>query len=236
MKVEKVEPKKTKKRKKINIKSYIRDFLLFVDKNILKTTGILIIVTLLLVAVSLQPMVISAMAEECEGSCRDGVTILSGMSIKLQMLLLTGVAGIVPYIFAPVIGLFVYIMNAVSDFAYGIKAYGYLAGIGMGIVPLILNILSICIITALGMYICRKVTIGYRISNIKNMNFTNFRIKLYEVMQKEEKVKQLTKARDEKIEKLQSKKEKINYLQILNTSILVCIIQFISVIIQEIIL
>lgn len=231
-----VKNKKINKKKKMSFKSYIREFLLFVDKNILKTTGILAIIAVLLLAITIKPIITTTIAKECEGLCRDQVTFLSEISSKLQVILVTAVAGIVPYIYAPVVGFLGYIFSELTNFAYIIKGFGYVKGIAIGIVPLMLNVLTICIITALGIYICRKVTVGYRISNIKNMNFTNFKIRLYEILQKEKKVQALTKARDTKIEKLQAKKEKLNYIQILNTAIVVSIIQLVSVAIQEIML
>lgn len=234
--VEKKQTKKTKKEQKITVKSYLRDFLLFVDKNLLKTVGILFVVAILLTAVSLKPIVTDILSLECEGTCRDGVGILSEYGSKMQVLLVTAFAGIVPYIFAPVVGFIGYVLSEVSSFAYIIKGYGYAAGIAMGIVPMIINLLIICIVAALGIYICRTVTVGYKISSVKNMNFTNFRIKLYEVLQNEKKVKEFTEKRDKKLAKLQDKKEKINYLQILNVAIIVSILQFISVLVQEIIL
>ena len=237
MRTEKVDTKKeNKKKEKITVKSYIRDFLLFIDKNIIKTIGILAIVAVLLFALSIQPMVKVALTAECEGACRDGVTLISEYWSKIQVLFVTAFAGIVPYIYAPVVGFIGYVLSEASSLAYIIKGYGYGLGIVMGIVPLLLNVVTICIVTALGIYICRTVTVGYRMSSVKNMNFMNFKIKLYEAMQKENKVKELETKKEKKLEKLQAKKQKINYLQLLNTGILVCIIQFISVLIQQILL
>lgn len=232
----KVNVKKQDKGKKYTVKSYIREFLLFVDKKLLKTIGVLFVIAILLIAVSFKFTVTDVLAQDCQGTCRDGVTILSSFSSQIQILFITAFAGIAPYLYAPIIGFIGYVLQEVSKLAYIIKGYGYLAGIGLGIIPLILNILVICIITALGIYICKNNTLGHKISNLKNMNMLEFKIKLYETAGKDEKAKELTKTRDEKIKKLEDKKEKINYLQILNVAIVVCIVQFISVLIQEIII
>lgn len=228
--------KKIEKRKKVTVKTYLRDFLLFVDKNMLKTIGILMIVAVLIIALSIKPAVTAVLAEECEGACRDGITLMSDYWSKIQVLLVTGVAGIVPYMFAPVVGFIGYILSEVGTFAYVIKGYGYGVGLLIEIVPIIINILTISIVTALGIYICRLVTVSYRMSNVKNMNLLNFRIRLYETLQKEAKVKELTAKKEKKLEKLESQKQKINYLQILNLTVVVCVLQFISVLIQQILL
>lgn len=228
--------KSKKKVKKFNIKTYLRDFLLFVDKKLLKAIGILLVVGILFTAIMVSPMIDATNVAECEGACIDEIALFPDYFSKLQILLVTLVAGIVPYTYISVVGFIGYAANQVSNFAFLIKEYGYLAGIGAGIIPLILNIITICITTALAIYICRTVTVGYKMSNVKNMNFTNFRIKLYEVLKMEDKVKALNKKKEDKLNKLQEKKEKLNYIQILNTSIVVCVLQFVSVIIQHILI
>jgi len=234
--IKKGEEKETKNVKKFSLKSYIRDFLIFVDKKLLKTTGILLVISILLIAISLSTTIAAILPQECEGTCNDSATILSSFGSQMQLLFIIALAGVVPYIYAPIVGFIGYVLQEVSKLAYTIKGYGYLAGIGLGIVPLIINVLVICVITALAIYICNNITIGYRISSLKNMNMLNFRIKIYEVIKKDSKIEQLTKKRDDKIAKLQAKKEKINYLQVLNVFFVISIVQFISVLIQEIIL
>lgn len=236
MKKENEERAKGKKNKKYSIKKYIRDFLVFIEKNIIKTTKILIVVSILLIAIITPFVIKDVMAADCVGTCRDEMAFREEYGSKMQILLITFIAGIVPYIYAPVIGYVGYIISEVATIAYIIKGYGYLIGILFGIIPLAINILIICIITAAGIYICSNITMGYRMSNIKNMNFTNFRIKLYETLGNEKKVESLTKARDNKIEKLQSRKEDIDFLQLLNIAIVIGIMQFIATAIQEIIL
>lgn len=228
--------KKTRKKGKITFKSYLRDFLIFAGKNLIKVTGILAIIAIILIALSLSSMVDVARQDECVGACRDAVTFGSNLWNKIQIILVMIVAGIVPYMYAPVIGFLGYILQEVSTIAYVIKGYGYGIGLLLGILPLILNILIACIVTALGIYMCRTVTVGYKISNVKNMNFTNFRIKLYETIGKEKRAQELTEKKNKKLEKLETVKQKLNYIQILNTGIVVCILQVISAVVEAILL
>lgn len=227
---------KEKETKKFTFKTYIRDFLLFLDKRVIKVTGILVVVAIILIALSLKSAVGVVRAEECAGACRDGVTFISELWSKIQILFVTTLAGIVPYIYAPVVGFIGTLWSEAVNMAYVIKGYGYGLGIIMQILPLLLNILTISITTALGIYICNSITVGYKVSNLNNMNLMNFRIKVYEMLQKEEKANELKAKKEKKIKKLTDKKEKVKWLQVLNTFALVCVIQFVSVLIQEIIL
>ena len=224
----------TDKKKKSGIKTYIRNFLLFVDKNLMKKIGILCIVALVVVAICIGFVIKITMASECEGVCSDGGTIISNYWSYFKLLGISVISGIVPYIYLPAVAFLACVMQELSNFAYVIKGYGYALGTGLGIIPLILNILVAAIVAALGIYICRNITIGYRITNLKNMNVTNFKIKTYEIFGKKEKAEKLINTRNSKIEALEAKKEKLNLLQILNVSIVVCILQFISVLIQQI--
>ena len=219
-----------------NIKNYAKEFLLFLDKHIIKKSGILFVVALLIIGISLSFIVNVAKTDECVGTCRDGIRLFSEYGSKMSVLFVTAFAGIVPYMYAPIIGFIGSVINEVITLAYAIKGYGYFCGTLAYIVPMLINIIVACVVAAIGIYVCNAITVGYKISNVKNMNVINFRIKLYEGLSREKKVKELTKKRDEKLKKLEAKKEKINYLQILNTAIVVSIIQFMSVVIQHIVL
>ena len=223
-------------KKNFNIKKYIKEFLLFADKHLLKKAGILFVVALLIIGISLGFMVNTVKADECVGTCRDGIKLFSEYGSKMSVLFVTAFAGVVPYMYAPIIGFVGSVINEVTTLAYAIKGYGYFGGTLAGIVPMLLNIMIVCIVASLGIYVCKAITVGYKISNVQNINLVNFKIKLYEGLSREKKVKELTKKRDEKLKKLESKKEEINYLQIFNTAIVVSIIQFVSVVIQHVVL
>lgn len=232
--MEKRQTNKTKKENK-SIKTYLRDFLLFLDKKLLKTIKILLVIAILIIALTLTTYISNAMKDTCVGLCRDeGVTLISEYVSKLKVLIVTAVAGIVPYIFAPVIGFIGYNLSIVSEIAYIIKGMGYVKGILLVIIPTILNVVTISLITALGIYICKTVMVGYRISSVNNMNFLNFRIKLYEGIGNEEKQKKLTEKKEAKLKKLEAKHEKLNYLQIVNVLAVSAVLQFVSTLIQEI--
>lgn len=232
-----MDKKKSKKvNKKITVKGYIKDFFKFFNTNLIKTTKILLLVAVLLVALSIVSFVNSVALQDCVGTCRDGSTIGSEFISKVNVILITLVAGIVPYIYLSVLGFLGYVLKEVYVLAFVIKGHGYFLGTILGIIPLILNIICISLITAAAIYICKTVTVGYRISNLSNMNLLNFKIKFYQILGNEEKQKLLANKKDKKMETLKGKKEKINYIQLLNISVIVALLQFVSVIIQEILI
>ena len=234
MEKEKQQREKSTKKNKLKIKEYLRDFLLFIDKNVWKTMRILMVITVLLIAISIKSLTDYTSLLECEGSCLDKATVWSDYGSNISVLLVTLAAGLVPYIYVPIVGFVGYITQELTGITVIIKELGVLKGLVVGIIPLLLNLIIICLITAVAIYICKSRTTSYRISNMQNMNFTNFRISLYESLGKKEKVQALVKKKEEKLNKLQAKKEKLNYLQILNVIIVAGILEFIAVAIQHI--
>ena len=226
---------KKKHRKEFNIKEYIRDFLLFVDKKILKTMCILFIISVILIVCSLILVVPAVLQEECQGACRDSIKLFVEYGSTIGELIVTAFAGIVPYMYVPVVGFIGLILGEVSTVAYAIKGYGYILGILASIIPLTLNVVVICIVTSVGIYICKCVTTSNRLFNAKSSSWLDFKINVYEILKKQDKVKSLRKKKEERIKTLEEKSEKINYLQILNTTIVVSIIQFVSILIQHIV-
>lgn len=227
---------KKKNKKKLNIKEYIRDFFLFVNKKLLKTISILFIISIVLIfaAVILVTPIVSQ--DECVGTCRDGIKLFSEYGSTMDELFVTGFAGIVPYMNISILGFIGGIFGEALNLAYAIKGYGYVLGILATIVPLVLNTVVICAVTSIGIYICNCITIRYRLFNAKGTNWLGFRIKVYEILNNKDKAEILKQKKEEKVKVLEKKREKINYLQVLNTAIVVSIIQFISILIQHIVL
>lgn len=227
---------KDKKENK-SVKKYLKNFLMFINEKLYKQIKVLLIVAILIIALSLTAFVSQALKDTCVGMCRDeSVTLISTYWNKLQILLVSAISGIVPYLYAPIIGFIGYLLSIVSEISYIIKGLGYVKGIFVSILPFVINVITISLVTSLGIYICKTVMVGYRISNLKNMNFLNFRIKLYEELGNKEKQKKLVKKKETKLKKLESKHEKLDYLQIINVFIVSAILQFIATLIQEILI
>lgn len=235
--VENVEEKRTERKTKKNLETYLKDFLVFIDTKLKKPAKVLIIISIVLIAVALIPTLNVIKEQNCVNMCRDqAVTFVSEYLDKLTFLGLTLVAGFVPYVYVTVLGFVGYILEEVVQLSYIIDAHGYLIGTLMGIIPLILNILVISLIGATGLYMCKNATASAKISKVSNMNFTNLKIQFYEAVGNVKKKEELEQRKEKKLGKLKNNQEKNNYLQILNVVIVAAIIQLISVAIQEIII
>lgn len=236
MKEKDIKAEKQKAKKKFNLKTYLKDFYLFIYKHLRKTTVILIIISIILCAISFNPLYDAASMVGEEQTYSNESSLLYTYCMKLQTIVIMPLTGIAPYIYAPLVGVVLGTLSEVYNLVYVIKDYGTFLGTVLSFIPFILNILLFAITGALGVYICNMVTLGQRISNMKNMNWYNFKCEIYRALNKQDKLNSAKKKRQQKMDKLCGKKEKVQYVQILNTLVVVAILQLVSVIIEKILM
>lgn len=208
----------------------------FVKNKVMPKVLICIVIALLLVSVFTISAVNSVKKLGCtEIYCSsEGITISENFISRLEMLLLTLVASVVPYFYMPVLGLVLYMYNEIITLAHVINVNGYLFGILRYVLPLLFNIISISLVTGTAIYMAKIVTDKRRLNRNSSMNFTSFRLKIYEMLKNKEKYDKLYKAQQERIDKLQKVTEKIEWKGVAITAIVAIGIQFIGVVLQSI--
>jgi len=164
------------------------------------------------------------------------ITISQNYLSRAEMLLLTLVASVVPYFYMPYLGLVLYMYNEVVTLAHVINISGYLFGIVKYLLPLIFNICSIAILTGVAVYLVKIVTDKTRMNRNSSMNFTSFRLKIYEMLKRQDKYDALNKKQQERIKKIQKNTEKIQWKGVAITSGIAFVIQFVGVVLQNILI
>jgi len=207
--------------KGLTFKTYISSTVSFAKENLIKTIWILgVIVLVILASLLIKPQILKMEIAN--------VTFLANYIEAIKVVVIMIFAGIAPYLYAPVIGFVYGIYLDVICMANLILEVGYLKGILMYIIPFVLNSLIIITATALGLYICKNITLGYRITNVKSTNSMDLRISIYEATGKKDKKNKLEKERQEKIKKLENKKKELDLFQIINVTAILCVIQAVS--------
>ena len=223
---------KIESEKKFTLKDYLTTFAIFFKEKLAKSVVILLVIAIILSVIMLKiSLGVNKDINEI-GDFSFFKEIINGLKVFIIII----ISGIIPYLYAPVIGFVEFLITNSVNLSKLIIVYGFGIAILKGIIPFLINIISICLITSIGIYICREITLGYKISSSKDMNFTSFKIQLYKSIGNEKKSKEIAKKRDEKVKKLENKKTKIEYLQIINVIILVTILQVISALIEKIVL
>ncbi|MBR5227232.1 MAG: hypothetical protein IKV94_01155 [Clostridia bacterium] len=151
---------------------------------------------------------------------------------RLEMNILTLVAAIVPYLYMPYLGLAAYMYNEVVGLGFVIVKYGWLVGVLRYILPFTLNIISICLIVSVGVYLAKIHTARFIINRKNTMNFTTFRIRVYQMLKKQEKADVLAKKQENKTKKMEKRIEKVDWKNVCIFVIGGLLLQIISTLIQ----
>lgn len=224
--------KETNDKKKFKL--YINNFISFYNKNLKKPTGVLIIVSIFILA-----FLFLLLFEVLKNAYDENLTsfyvgFFEGLKQRFVFLLLILISGVAPFFYIPVLGFVLYLYNEFVEFTQLICQNGVVPSTFINLIPILINIFSVSLITATGIYLCKLSTVKYKLAQAKNMNATNFLIRIYQIFGNEKKLKETQKKQDKKIEKIQSRDEKINYLQMINIICIVTILQIISLLIQKI--
>lgn len=225
-----MENKRTNKKKAkpiINLKSTVE----FFNRNLKKKTRIMFVILALISVIFIIPTIKEVKSTTSSTATLD-ISLWNFIKDKIFFLLITAIAGVVPYLYIAVAGGIGYVYQTLVEYAYIIVDKGYFLGSTILIIPFVLNLICISIITALGMYLCKINTNNFVLSGQRNMNFTRFRLELAKVTRNKEKEEKIQKKIDEKEEKLQSRDTKIKYKEVLIVFGIVCVFQIISSLIQ----
>ena len=121
------------------------------------------------------------------------------------------IAGVVPFCYMPFLSMLAYMYFETQDVAYCIIQSGWILGMLRAIIPLIFGIICISYTTAIGVYICKVSTAKYRLTRSTNMNWTNFRLRVYQILKNEEKYSALAAKQEKYQEKLKQKNQKVKF-------------------------
>ena len=220
-----------RKNKKTKTIINLKDTVKFFNENLKKKTLILFIIFAIICVVFLIP-VVNEIKQTITTESTLQIHLWNFIKDKLFMLLITLVAGIVPYMYIALIGGMGYIYQALVEYGYIIVDKGYFVGLLIVIVPLILNLICISLATALGMYLCKVNTNKFKLGQQRNMNWSRFRLEFARVTRNEEKENKIQKKLDEKEAKLESMDIIIKYKDVVTLFVIICILQLISSLIE----
>lgn len=208
----------------------------FLKKEILPVTLVCMVICCLVVLAGTVSMVSSLKSGDSDCTvmyCGDTVSISSNYFTRLKMLALIVISSIVPYFYMPYLGLIGYAYMELITLSQAIVAYGYFAGILRYLVMYLINISIVSVITSCSIYIAKIVTAKFITKRSETMNFTNFRLKFYEMIKNDKKYNEVLKKKQKKISKLEKRVKKIDWKNLSYIAIAICIIQFISVVIEK---
>lgn len=222
--------------KGMTFKSYLKETFNFFNTNLKKPFLVLGIISILIIVMGVSYGIAAIQSGDYAESTVAHISFGESYFTNIQVILIVIFAGIVPYMYIPVISSLAIGYTELTTLAYLIVKNGYLKASLVYILPMLLNITIIVMSATLGMYICKTVTARYRLDNMKYMNSTNFKLQLYELTKKDKKKKELEKKKNKKIKELEDKSKKIDYFGLVNITIILFILQLIASLFRVIII
>lgn len=212
-------------------------FMKFWQQDVLPFFYVCLVLAVLLILVGVVSSLDSVKSLGCtEMYCGDGAGLIDNFVSKLEMLAVTVVAVLVPYFYLPFLGFIGYIYYEGIAFAHAISVYGYFGGIMRYFLPAVLNIIVVSVVTSVCVYLVKILTAKFRYNRRNAMNFTKFRLKVYEMTKKEDKYNELLKKSEEKERKLEGKNRKVEWKYVLCIFAVMAVLQFISVCIESLVI
>lgn len=209
--------------------SYLSSTVKFVKENLLKPLGIILVLSLLfMTGLLIKPEILKMDIAN--------VTFWANYLETIKMIIIMVVSGIAPYLYAPIIGIAYEVYLEIIYLANVILEVGYLKGMFMYMIPFILNVVIAGLSAAIGIYMCKNITLGHRITDIKATNSMDLRISIYEATNKLDKKNKLEKERKNKIKKLEGKKKELDLFQIINMTTILCVLQLIASFIKSLVI
>lgn len=212
-------------------------FMKFWQKDVLPVCYVCLVLSVLFILVGAVSSIDSIKSLGCtEMYCGDGADLIDTFVSKIEMLAVTVVAVLVPYFYLPFLGFIGYIYYEGIAFAHAMNVYGYFGGIMRYLIPAVLNIVVISVVTSVCVYLVKVLTAKFRYNRKNAMNFTKFRLKVYEMAKKEDKYNELLKKSEEKDRKLEERVRKVEWKYVLCIFAVMVVLQFISVCIEALII
>lgn len=212
-------------------------FMKFWQQDILPFFYVCLVLAVLFTLVGVVTSIDSVKSLGCtEMYCGDTSGLIDTFVSKLEMLVVTVIAVLVPYFYLPFLGFIGYVYYESIAFTHVINVYGYFGGIMRYLIPAVLNIVVISVITSVCVYLVKILTAKFMYNRKNTMNFTKFRLKVYEMTKKEDKYNELLKKSEEKERKLEQRIRKIEWKYVLSIFAVMVVLQFISVCIESLVI
>ena len=207
----------------------------YIKTHILKKTKILSMIGIILFTVIVAVLMRASEEVITELNIAKKISLFSDVKERVILLLLILLAGWVPYLYIPLIAWTGYIYMLAGDIAIAMSTGGLVSTVFLNSLPILIDILTVSVITSVGLYMCSYTTKKHKYNQRTTFSFDDFKIQLYKMTKKQEKYEEAVKQKQEKIDKMQENNVKIDYMNILRIAPIIMLVNIIAYIMQLII-
>ncbi len=236
-KKEKSKTKSTKKKSKFAM--LLSDFFCFYKKNLRKKHVIVYIIMLVLFGTITASLISNIDVSTVMQENMDNTEYAKTWSYAVEMLknetmllLITVVAGMVPFVYIPIITM------ACVPYTYAQEIYNvFIATIGSKsmlflLISSVFQLIGMSLAVVIGIHYCKNATKKYIYSQKNSYGFKDFKIQFYEMIKKNKKAEELRNKKKEELEKNQKLNVKIDYKNIIIGTIIAIVILSLSLLIS----
>ena len=205
----------------------------FIKNNILKKINVLSIIGIVLFIFILCVFSMSELDLNYELDKVEKISFIETIKERIIILLLILLAGWVPYFYIPAIAFGAYVLMLAGDVALAMETKSVILTILFNILPVVIDVITVGVITAIGIYMCTCTTRKYRYTQRSSFSLLDVKIQLYQMTKKQDKYEQAMAKKQQRIEKVEKNNVKIDYASILKiapvvilVNILVCAIEY----------
>ena len=205
----------------------------FMKKHVLKKTKVLTLVGILLFVLIISVFLGASEDVSSELNIIEKTSLISDIKERVIILLLILLAGWVPYFYIPAIAFGAYVFMLAGDVALAMELHGKASMILLNILPVLLDILTVSVIAAIGIYMTSYTTKKYKYTQRTSFSFLDVKIHLYQMTKKQEKYEEALAKKQERIDKMKENDVKIDYANIVKIAPLILIVNVIACIIEH---
>ena len=207
----------------------------FIKTHIVKKTSILVIIGILLFVLVIS--VFASASEDITGELKtiQKSSLINDIKERVIVLLLILLAGWVPYFYIPAIAFGAYIFMLACDVALAMETQGSIATLLLNTLPVLVDVFTVSIITAIGIYMANYTTKKYRYTQRTSFSFLDVKIHLYEMTKKQDKYEEAVAKKQEQIDKMKQNDVKIDYSNIIKIAPIVITINMVACVIEYLI-
>lgn len=208
----------------------------FIKTHILNKTKILSIIGILLFIIVVFIFNTSSINLSSELEVVEKVSLVSDIKERIIILLLILLAGWVAYFYIPAIAYVAYIFILAGDISLAMETKGMILTSLLSVLPLLIDIFTVSVITAIGMYMCSYSTKKRRYIQGTSFSFLDIKERFYEMTKKEDKYNEIVKKKQAKFDKMEENNVKIDYKNIIRIAPVVIAINILACIIEHLII
>jgi len=207
----------------------------FIKTHILKKTKVLAIIGIILFVLIILVFFDASQDISSELEIVEKTSLLNDIKERVIILLLILFAGWVPYFYIPAIAFGAYIFILSGDVAFAMEGHGSIVTLLINILPVLVDVVTVSIIAAIGIYMTSYTTKKYRYAQRTSFSFLDVKMQLYQMTKKQEKYDEMVAKKQEKIDKMKANDVKIDYANILKIVPVIMVVNIIACIIEHLI-